>query len=333
LTGSSANWRKITERVTVTFRHLDPLLRAGTSCLVLSHLDPDGDSIGSQLALAAFLKQRQATVVVANPDPVPQRYCFLPNRQRIQSDVPEGDFGVVFVLDAADLSRLGPLRERIPSEATLVNIDHHADNDGFGRLVYVNPRASSTAELVFSILDELGGVVTPEIACCIYTGIMMDTVRFRTALTSPRVFEICGRLVQAGADPGAITGQIFDRDTAQSVRMRGEVLRGLEMSGDGRVASLILTQEMCRRTGGQMAESEGFVNEAMAIQGVVVGVFLRELEDGSVRVSLRSRKGLEVNGVARMFGGGGHPQAAGCVLQRPLPEVRRAITGEVLRLL
>jgi len=314
----------------LTFRKLESLLEKEASFLITSHIDPDGDSIGSELALADYLEQKGKQVVVANADPVPPRYTFLPRSERIGSQDPGDGLGAVFVLDSAELERLGAARDWIRPGATVVNVDHHVGNDGFGDQVFVNPQASSTAELIFHLVEEMGGPLTPAGATCLYTGIMMDTVRFRTPQTSPAVFTVCARLVEAGADPGRITDAVYDQRNPETLALLGEVLRTLNLSPDGRIATILLSQEMCRRTGGALKDGEGFVNEVMSLRGVQVGIILRELEDGKVRVSLRSRNPFDVHRVAGRFGGGGHPQAAGCVLELPLEDARKTILREVL---
>jgi len=314
------------------------LVQTHSKFLVTSHIDPDGDSIGSQLALASLLAELGKEVIIVNEDNVPRRYRFLPQSERIRSlDEPDSfsfqgreNFKVAFVLDSADLSRIGSVQNLLSSNnMILVNIDHHQSNSLFGSYVYVDPEASSTAELLHRLIKELKIKVGEERAISLYTAIMTDTMGFRTPSTSSQVFEICSALIREGANPTKIAEAVYFQKTPESVKLLGEVLTTLELYDQGRIGSLSLTQEVCQRLKVDLEESEGFVNQAISINGVKVGLFFRELSHSKVRVSLRSRDGVDVNQIAQLFKGGGHPQAAGCTIEGNLEEVKSRVVEEI----
>jgi len=304
--------------------------------LITSHVDLDGDNIGSQLALLSLLESLGKKVEVIDPGPVPERYRFLPGWERIL------DFGMrngalskpdyyeaVFVLDAGKWDRIEEVATLISPSAKVVNLDHHESNPGFGSIALVDPEASSTCELLYDLLGVLGRNPSREQAICLYTGILTDTGGFRNPNTSPRALEVAATLVREGADPAWIWDQVWGQQKPIRILLLGEVLSSLEMAGKGQIGAFTLPREAWQRIGAKLEESEDFISHAMGIRGVRVAVFVREKGDGLIRVSLRSRDGVDVNRIARRFGGGGHPQAAGFRVPGSLQEVRRAALAAV----
>jgi phosphoesterase RecJ-like protein len=305
-------------------------LRAATSVGIVSHVDPDGDSLGSSLGLAWILDAAGKRARVHLPAKVPRQYAFLPGERFIHvGEEPGPDHEQVAVLDCTSPSRLGPLEKIVHAGAPVLNIDHHADNTHFGDALRVDPSAAATAILIWEIAQGAGLAIPKEAAECLYTGILTDTGRFTFANTDERALRTSADLIRAGAEAGKIANHVYEQRPESAVRLLGEALETLELREDGRVACLHVTQEMLAATGALPEETEGFAAYARSIAGVQVGIFLRETEDGSVKVSFRSMGGVPIDGVANQFGGGGHPVAAGARVPGPLQTAKERILRAV----
>jgi phosphoesterase RecJ-like protein len=314
---------------TDALKKIAELIKDREQFLVTSHVDPDGDNIGAQLALFSLLEDLGKRVVVIDPSPVPERYRFLPGWERIQV-VKEALPGplrhspdVCFVLDAGHWDRIGEVAGLVPVSSLIVNLDHHEVNPGFGSIALVDPEASSTCELLYDLFGMIGRKPSPGQATCLYTGILTDTGGFRNPNTSPRALEVAAALVRDRADPAWIWDQVWGQLKPSRLLLLGQVLSSLKISGNGQIGTFTLSREDWQRIGAKLEESEDFISHAMGVRGVRVAVFVRERGDGLIRVSLRSRDGVDVNRIAAEFGGGGHPRAAGFRLPGSLREVKR----------
>ncbi len=295
--------------------------------LVVSHMDPDGDSIASQLGLAATLLKMGKRVTILSTDPLPKRYAFLPNSDRVRSEVPQDpDSLTVFILDCPTLDRTGEPPLKLSGHETVVNIDHHVSNQNFGDHRLVVPGASSTCELIYEIVTALGVELDPEIATDLFAGICTDTGGFKHG-TTPKTFRILGKLVDQGADPSQIMNHLYEDNPLSKMKLLGLILSSLEVKDS--ISVLSLTQEMLRTTGSNLEESEDFTEYALSVRGAKVGILLREKGNGKIRVSLRSREPIDVDKIASLFGGGGHPQAAGCQLEGGLEEAKERLIEAV----
>jgi len=304
-------------------------LHENETFLVTSHEDPDGDNLGAQLALFSLLGDLGKEVEVVDPSPVPERYRFLPGWERIKEVKDFAPYAsrltpdVCFVLDVGKWDRIGGVASLVPPSSRVVNLDHHESNPGFGNVALVDPEASSTCEILFGLWGFLGRRPSSSQATCLYTGILTDTGGFRNPNTTPRALEVSSELVKCLANPAWIWDQVWGQQKPGRVRLLGEVLSSLEVSGSGQIGILTLPQAAWQRIGVKVEESEDFVSQAMAVRGVRVGVFVREKGDGLIRVSLRARDGVDVNRIASRFGGGGHPQAAGFRVTGDLVDIKR----------
>ena len=311
------------------------LLRERRRFLICGHVRPDADCIGSQLALAAALDRMGKTAEVWLSDPVPANCRFLPGSARIR--VPEDAWappaGPAVVLDTPRPERLGRLAERVGSMPLVVNIDHHPSNIRWGNVHWVDPGASSTAELVMQLLKELGVAVDREIAICLYAGIVTDTGRFSYSNTTPFTHRAAAELIEGGADPGEIAERIYASHPARKVRLLAKVLGGMRLDPGGEFAWLRITPTMYAETGATPEDADGFINYARDIAGVRVAALFEEAPDGAgVRVSLRSRDAaVDVNAVAARWGGGGPRGAAGATVAGPPEEAIRRVCDEIRR--
>ncbi len=310
-------------------------IRGGQHFLVTSHVDPEGDALGSQLALASILAELGKDVVVVNHDLPPERYTFMPGVERIVQPavVANRHFDTAFVLDCAAIERIGSVRERLDG-VRLVNIDHHRSNTLFGHVNHVEPETCASGMIVYRLNEELGLGLDQSKATNIYVGIITDTGNFRYSNTTPEVLRVGSRLIETGIDSARIASLLFATKPIGALRLLGVALTVLTPELGGRVGLIVLDRETVARTGAQQADFEGIVNYAKHLAGTDVGVLMREVEGADVKVSFRAEGAVDVDHVARRFGGGGHRNAAGARLPGPLAEARSrvlAALAEALR--
>ncbi len=298
--------------------------------LITSHAGPDGDSLGTALALAEALDQLGKTVDVVNADPVPRMYESLPGIDRvIVSSEVKASYDALIVLECCNLERTGV--EGLERFAA-VNIDHHLKNDEFGELNWIDPKAAAVGEMIFLLFGELGVRITPEMASNLYVALLTDTGSFHFSNTTAETFRVAGELVSAGADPAQIAQTVLMNQPESRLRLLCRVLSSLEFDSSGRVAWLSLTQEMLEKTGSSADDSEGMVNYALSVEGVRVCAFFKQKRAQFYRVSLRSRGDEDVSEVAQHYGGGGHRNAAGMSLEGPFEEVRDRVLNRLTSL-
>ena len=294
--------------------------------LLITHISPDGDAIGSLLGLGWALRPLKK-VTMACADPVPSSYTYLPGSQAIMAQ-PAGWYDLVISLDASDLERLGSAYDPVALAHTpLINIDHHVTNVHFGTINWVDPSAAATAELVLELVEYLGIPLNPNIATCLLNGIVTDTRGFRTSTTSLRTMEAVVKLMKAGAPLTQVTDRVFSHKPLSTIRLWGRVLGKVRME-DGILWGEIprALREECQVSGN---DDLGLSSLLATVEGVKVAVIFSEREDGRVDVGLRSVPGVDVASIALQLGGGGHPQAAGCLLSGTLPEVREKVLAAI----
>ncbi len=310
------------ERARIRDRLLD-----GARFLVTSHARPDGDSLGSQLALAEALTQLGKEVRLVNADPPPARYAFLPGASAIEvaGSVEEDGADTVVVLECGSLARteVSGLAGRF-----VVNIDHHAGNTGYGAVNWCDESACACGELVFELVEALGAKLTPSIATNVYVAILTDTGSFRHANITARTFDICRRIAGAGVDAAAVAARVFNNGSLGRLRLTGRVLDRMQLEAGGRIAVLAVDEAMLRETGCEADDLEGVVNLPLAAGDVKAVVLLKAFGAG-LRVSLRSKDEIDVRRVALSFGGGGHRNAAGLTLEHPAPDARARLVAGV----
>jgi phosphoesterase RecJ-like protein len=284
-------------------------IRTSQRFLVVSHESPDGDAIGSTLALTLALRKMGKDVVAFNVDGVPANLTFLPGTESVSCSLAADEiFDVGFLLDAGELKRAGiPIQEHCH---LLINIDHHPHSD-FGDICYLDTGASATAVLIYRLLDACNFPLDREVAEALYVGVLDDTGSFRYSSANREAFELAGILVECGVDPWQIASNLYESFSDARMRLLGLVLSTLDISACGRYASVALKQEFLARSGATSEESDGFVNYARAVKGVEIALFIKEQADGKYQISFRSRGNQDVGALARQLGGGGHHNAAG----------------------
>lgn len=294
------------------------LLKEPRATMITTHITPDGDSIGSLLGLGRALS-RLYPVTMFSHDPVPGRYSFLDvSDEIVTGHISLESFERVIVLDCSDHLRIKPIWEAV-SAKTVVNIDHHATNEFFGHYNYVDVKAAATGEIVGLLLEEMGLAPDWAAAQALYVAIATDTGSFKFESTTPRTHRVTARLLEAGVRPGDISPLIFDERSRAATALLATALNSLEISGDGRLAWMKVTEKDMQATGARDEELEGIVNFAKNIEGVEVGLLFREKQDKTVKVGFRS-KAVDVSLPAKALGGGGHARAAGCSLEMGLDD-------------
>ncbi len=308
------------------------LLERSRRVLVASHIDPDGDAIGTQLAFGAFLRHLGKEVYLVREAEAPAKYRFLTGVDQIRPfDEFTTDFAVdtAVVLECPTIDRVGRAACFLTGEVQILNIDHHYDSGSFGTVNWIDPTKSSVGEMAFELFDEYGYAFPGEVAEHLYTAILTDTGRFRFPSTSPRTMEIVGRLIGAGANPKKITDDVYFRLSAPTMKLMGRVLSTIEFHDGDTICLLSLTKQMLDETGADLSDSDGLVDFAMFCDTVEIGGLLKE-NNGRTRVSLRSRDSINIADVAAEYGGGGHFNAAGCTIPSELADARKHLI-EVLK--
>ena len=293
--------------------------------LLTSHARPDGDAVGSALACCQILRSIGKDADVVLRDGVPRIYKPLPFADQVmEAERVNGNYQAAILLecDSVQRTRIEGLENRF-----LISIDHHWSGRPFADVNWIDPQAVATAEMVYRLGRAAGAPITPEIATCLYTGLLTDTGSFMFAGTNEHTFDLARELVHAGADPVKCARSIYFGHSTAKMRLLGAALSSLHREGS--LALIWVTQEQMQRFEAKEEDCEGLVNYALSIRDVEVAVFLRELPDGRYRVSLRSKGALNVAEVAERFGGGGHECASGFSLEGPLEKAVEKILGEV----
>jgi phosphoesterase RecJ-like protein len=301
------------------------VLREKDRFLIACHENPEGDAIGSELALALALRKMGKTATVLNADPVPGNLLFLPGAGTVVFAEDGSKYDVAVVVDCGSPDRTGHVARELLKCPLLVNIDHHRTNGDIGELSLVDPDAAATGLLVHRILSAMGHEIGLDVATNIYVAVLTDTGSFHYGSSSPEAFEVAGEMVRRGVDPWAVAEQVYETQSARRLRLLGRVLDSLDVSSDGRVACITtMLEDLVEFASGKDA-LEGFINYPRSIVGVEVAVSFREEEGGIFRVSFRSKGRVDVSAVAALFGGGGHRNAAGCTVTGALADVKKRV--------
>lgn len=301
------------------------VLRKGERFLVCSHARPDGDAVGSVLAVGMMLEQMGKRADLVTADGVPTVYRGLPGAMQIKhTQRIHGPYDAVILLECDGLERASL---RGLEDFFLINIDHHLSGRSYAHLNWIDYEAASVGELVFRLVKAVGAKVTPEMAKCLYTTVLTDTGGFTYGAVSASTFSLARELVMAGADPVAIAGEVCFSTPTSKVLLLGAALNNLKR--EGRLAWLWVTHKDMVRTCAAEEDCEGIVNVAVGISGVEAAVFLRELPERNVRLSLRSKGKVNVAVIAGKLGGGGHGNAAGCTMEGPLSSALDRILMEL----
>lgn len=295
---------------------------------VTSHLDPDGDSIGSILGLSLALKQVCRNVDVFINEQLPDRYSFLPQSNSIKSheDIRDKKYDLIFVLDCGDKGRLGKNIELMEGAGLIVNIDHHISNTKFGHINIIDINASSTCEMVYRIIKDLDLKIDKEIGTCLYMGIITDTGNFMYDNATYQTYLTAAQLIKTNIDKQEIIYNLYQKRSINNLKFLGHCLTNVEMELDGQLAIFQIPLTLLDKFNLPKDDIEGIVNYGRDIDGVEISVSLREIEDNKVKLSFRSKHDeIDVRALAQLFNGGGHKKAAGATVTASLDETKNQV--------
>jgi bifunctional oligoribonuclease and PAP phosphatase NrnA len=307
-------------------------VRQGNRFLLTSHVNPDGDAVGSELGLARLLRKMGKGAVVWNRDETPTVYKPLPGSERVHNgaEPPAGFpdvFDAIVVLECPGLDRTG-LEDHLQS-LPVINIDHHLGNQHYGAINWVDTAAPAVGEMIYRLAQGLKLTLDPETASCLYLTLVTDTGGFRFSNATAATFESAASLVRDGAHPEQVSQWLYESQPLSVLRLLGEMLQTLKIHEDGRIATVLLTPEMFAKAGASPGDSEGLIDYPRSIAGVEAVALIRRREDGTHKISLRSRGEVDVEKIARHHGGGGHRNAAGFVLEGDGAESERQVVADL----
>ncbi len=308
------------------------LLRSEKTFLILTHFRPDGDAVGSQLALALLLRDLGKHVETWNDDEVPAKFLFLPGSNLIQKPPAEPrDFDVVISIDASNWQRVGTAAPKIKSKTHFINIDHHVSNDKFADINWIVPDAPASGQIAYDLIKRGGFKLTRDIATCLFAAISTDTGSFTYANTTAECLHVCAELVKTGINVGETCRHIYESYPYARLQLLQMALADLKLAHDKHVAYYWVTNEMYEESGAKREDTEGLIDYARAIEGVYVAILFEELpEPDKIRISLRSKHPkVDVNSIARRFGGGGHHEAAGARITGETHEIEAKVVAAV----
>jgi len=317
-----------------TFEEINNVIQEHDSFVILSHIRPDGDAIGSTVALGSTLEAMGKTVFYINEDGVPESLAFLPGADRVKIPSDEIlDVDVAVAVDCANKPRLGENALRMAENAKLwINIDHHKSNPAYGDYNFIHSESPATGQILYEMITELGMPFTDEARDNIYVAVSTDTGSFQYSGTTAKTYDLAADLVRKGVDTGKINELTYDSHPYRRVALTRELLNTLEISANGQLADWQLLKKVKHDLDLQPDDSEGLIDMIRSIQGVNVALFFEELLDDSVRVSIRSKVGsIDACEIAQVFGGGGHAKAAGIRMDGPMSVAREAVISEVVK--
>ena len=312
-----------------SIEELIEVLRKAPTVALFSHVSPDGDCVGSMLAIGLALEKMGKDVSFYNLDPLPSYLTFLPGSSRIRQDFPNPQPKTLLFVDCTDFQRVNLSLSEISPESTVLNVDHHISNQLFGHFNWVDAQASASAEIAFALINQLGVEIDIDMATNLYTAIVTDTGCFRYSSTTAQTHRLTAELLDIGLDLSRIHHNIFDEKPLAQIKLLQQALSGLEIRAEGQLGVMILSLEDFCKSGAEQEMSEGLVNYAQSVVGVEVVVLLKEVGPQEIKVGLRSNLWLNVNEIAAKFGGGGHKRAAGCTLRLPMAEAKQSIIATI----
>lgn len=307
---------------------VDEIINTYQQFIITTHVNPDGDGLGSEVALAQYLRQKNKTVKILNSSPFPDVYDFLdPNHEVEVYDEKKhieivSNADVVFILDISEWERLRDLGEFIKSSRLYkLCIDHHPAEKPFADYDIIYPKASSTGELIYDLLKGLDAKINMRINEAIYAAILTDTGGFRFNNTTARVHRIAAELLEKGISPHKIYQQVYENQSRARVKLMARVLGSLEFAYDNQLAWMFITQKMLKDANATLKDTDGFSDFSRSIQGVEVALLFIELEEGGVKISFRSKGKIVINELAKCYSGGGHAFASGATVEGELEEI------------
>ena len=302
-------------------------IRSTQRFVISSHSRPDGDSIGSQLAMAYALRALGKHVTIVNKDAAPAPIMAFPGVETIViADRVIGEFDAAIIMECSDLDRTGVAGL---DRAFLINIDHHPGNTEYGQINWFDSSAAACGEMVFDLVRALDVPLSLEIATHVYLAILTDTGSFHYSGISPRTFAICKETLEAGVDAVQVARKVYDSNNMGRLKLFGAVLSAMQIDRTGRIAIVHVDHAMARAAGGSYEDTEGLVNLPLTVKEIEAVVFFKQEKDDEYRVSLRSKGTIDIGAVAKEFGGGGHKNAAGCTVTGGIDALRKLFIEKI----
>ena len=311
--------------MTETVLQITEVIRSNSTFLLTSHEGPDGDAVGSSLALASFLRKLGKDVTVHLQDTVPDLYSFLPGADSVLPHIPDRHFDVAFVLDIGERKRAGKLFCDFSRVSTTVNLDHHLSCDNFADYNLIDSQAAATGILVHRIAAAYGYRFDRDTALCIYVATITDTGSFRYSNANREAFTVAGEMIECGVNAWDVAEQLYENQPQRRLELLAKCLPTLEVFKDGQAASVTVTCDMYAACGGDAELTDGFVNYPRSIRGVEVAIFFRQLDEKKYKVGFRSKGKVNVAAFSAALGGGGHHNAAGCTVEGSLDDVKATV--------
>jgi phosphoesterase RecJ-like protein len=310
------------------------ILKEKNSFLITAHVYPDGDSLGTMLALGFFLKEKLGKQVdMAQDGQVPEIYQFLPRWQEIKDkNQLQNRYDVLIALECPSPERMGTVLEKVRPGHLVINIDHHKDNQLYGDINWLNAKASAVGELIYEIIYEIDSeALTPEMAVCLYTAMFTDTGGFHYSNTTGNTLRYCADLLDRKVNGWEIARKVYHTSPYNKTRLLGKMMAGIRVIHHGKVAYGCITRQMFAEYGCSPNDTEGFVNPVRAVEGIEIGILFQETLDGKTKASFRSVGQYDVAELAKKFGGGGHAMAAGATIEGPISVVTESVLENVVQ--
>jgi phosphoesterase RecJ-like protein len=306
-------------------KKINDVIAENASFLVTTHESPDGDAIGSALALANYLKGLGKDITIHISDPVPEIYKFLPMSDMVLPNLPDRDYDVCFVLDVGEFHRAGKQVNDCGRFGVIINLDHHKTCENFGQINLIDPDAAATGSLVQRLISAAGHSPDYSTALCIYVAVITDTGSFRYSNANTEAFSVAAEMISRGVNAWDVSSHLYESQPKGRLELLALALSTLCFSDCGRFASLTVTLDMYEKTGTDAELTDGFINYPRSVQGVEVAIFFRQLQTLLFKVGFRSKGRVDVSWLAEVFGGGGHHNAAGCIVEGDIQEVKRQV--------
>ncbi len=304
-------------------------IKASENIYIASHVQPDGDNIGSILALGMALKKIKEKVFILKSDDIPSDFLFLPNINIIHDYDHDENIDLLITLDTSDENRLGKNKVLLEKAKTVINIDHHISNNNFGHINIVDSYAAATGELVYKLLDRLKISIDKEIASCLYTAISSDTGSFMYDNTTAETHEIAAKLIEFGIDKSNININLYQNRSIERTMLFIKALESLNLYFENKVAIVKVTQSMVEESNAKMEDTEGIVSFLREMAPVEVATILKEFDKEEIKVSMRSKRYVDVSSICADFGGGGHTRAAGCTINSSIGIAEELLLNEL----
>lgn len=318
------------------FNGISKVVQKNHSFLITSHINLDGDGIGSELAFYFILKKLNKKAIILNQNRLPKIYDFLPGSDKVHYlnnyRINPKSIDVGIVLDCSNIKRIGRTYEIFKDIKTIINIDHHKSNENFGNLNYLDCSVSSVGEIIYELIKFIDiNLLDEKISTCLFTAIMTDTGSFRYSNVSSKTFGVASHLTHHGIESHLIANNIYNQNTYPGLKLLGEALLTLETNESSYVSWLTVTRKMLNDTKANDEEIEGIIDIATTLSTVEISILFRETKDNKIKISFRSKGNFDVNKFAGKFKGGGHPNAAGCLCSGKLDEIKEKILSELFK--